>query len=167
MNIIKPNDTAIIFGKDVESIYKNFVGYLQKKYKFSDIYISNTFIILLSHAALEKRLEEILCELLRNKNDKKSIKIKQALPRKGFKDKINILDKLGCFRNKKMLKEKLCDFNTTRNAFGHLEPTGHKDYSKFLQSCDLSKEILTIDKYNKISRLQNILEYILTRIKNN
>ncbi len=151
MKIIKSPKShfdAIIFRKGTEDIYEKFIEYLQRKTGFNNIYIKNSFIILLLHSLLDKRLEELRYKLV-NKDAKKNVKIIQKLPYTRFSGKIRILEKFGCFKNKKMLKERLSNFNTTRNAFGHLSPTGHADYSKFLQSYDLSKNILTIEIFNK------------------
>lgn len=165
MKITRRKGISLIFGKDAKEVYENLIGSIKRQWGFTDIYIYNAFVILLSHSTIEKYIEDIIRELLKNRADEESIKIKQKLQYMRFKDKIILLYKSGLFKKKSMVLARLRHFSITRNAFGHLYPIGHKSYKDFFQSYDISQKMLTVGKYNKIAKLQDMLEYVLSQLK--
>ncbi len=158
MKTMKRNGINLIFGKNDKEVHENLVKSIQRKWGFSDIYVRNAFLILLSHSILEKYLEEIIYKLKEN-----NINIKQKLSRMGFAEKIDALAELEVFKKKKRILTRLRCFNRTRNAFGHLYRVGHKDYKKFFQSYDISQKMLTVAQYDKIAKLQDMFVYILKK----
>lgn len=165
---MKDNRIFTIHGQNDREVLNDLSKYIQRKYGFNKIYIDNAFIILLSHSMLEKSLKEIIYELVKDRQDKKCIEIEKGLSRMSFSDKIEILrspELRSLFKKNSAFLAKLSCFNTMRNAFGHLYLPGHKAYTKFFQSYDISQKILTMGRYGKIAELQGRLEYILSKLK--